>query len=67
LGLDFGPVDDIRRKLREGFELWRHADLPESRYRMAKVRYEKKVSSDLHSVDTSETKSYATTAWHYLD
>nr|WP_303648717.1 MarR family transcriptional regulator [Haloarchaeobius litoreus] len=67
LRLDFGSVDDIRRKLREGFELWRHADLPESRYRMAKVRYEKKVSSDLRSVDTSETKSYATTAWHYLD
>lgn len=38
LQLDFGTVDDIRRKLREGFELWREADMPEARYRMANVR-----------------------------
>lgn len=31
LQLDFGTVDDIRRKLREGFELWREADMPEAR------------------------------------
>lgn len=67
LQLDLGVVDDIRRKLREGFKLWKSADMPEARYRMAKVRFEKKVTSDLRSIDSDETKSFAATAWHYLD
>jgi len=28
LRLDFGKVDDIRKKLREGFDLWTSADMP---------------------------------------
>jgi hypothetical protein len=67
LQLNFGPVNDIRRKLREGFDLWREADMPEARYGMANVRYEKEIGSDLRSVDTTETKSFAITEWHYLD
>jgi hypothetical protein len=67
LRLDFGVVDDIRKILREGFDLWREADMPESRYRMANIHFEEEIASDLKYVDKTETKLFAATAWHYLD
>lgn len=66
LRLEFGVVDDIKRKLREGYELWTAADMPEDRYRMAKVRYEEEIDSGLRSIDKTETKSFASVAWHHL-
>ncbi|OVE82938.1 hypothetical protein [Natronolimnobius baerhuensis] len=59
-------MDDIKRKLREGYELWTAADMPEDRYRMAKVQYKKEVDSGLRSIDKTETKSFASVAWHHL-
>ncbi|ELZ06801.1 hypothetical protein C480_07207 [Natrialba aegyptia DSM 13077] len=66
LRLEFGIVDDIKRKLREGYELWTAADMPEDRYRMAKVRYKKEIDSGLRSIDKTEMKSFASVAWHHL-
>ncbi|WP_246023009.1 hypothetical protein [Halosimplex halophilum] len=67
LKLEFGKVDDIRKKLREGFDLWTSADMPEERYRMAKVRYREDVGSKGNYLSTSEVKSFATRAWRLLD
>ncbi|OLZ42012.1 hypothetical protein A6E15_13940 [Natrinema saccharevitans] len=66
LRLEFGVVDDIKRKIREGYELWTAADMPEDRYRMAKIQYEKEIDSGLRSIDKTETKSFASVAWHHL-
>jgi len=66
LELEFGTVDEIRRILREGLELWKQADLPEERYRMARVRFEKEAESGLKSIDKTETKNFATRAWKVL-
>lgn len=62
LRLEFGVVDDIKQKIREGYELWTAADMPENRYRMAKVRYEKEIDSGLRSIDKTERKSFASVA-----
>jgi len=67
LRLDFGTVDDIRRQLREGYDLWTSADMPPERYRMANVRYEEEVKSGLNYIDTTETKVFVAEAWRLLD
>lgn len=67
LHLEFGVVDAINRMLREGFELWKAADMPEARYWMARVRYREEIDSGLRTIDSSETKSFATVAWRHLD
>lgn len=67
LELEFGTVDDVRKKLREGLELWRSADMPEERYRMARVRYKEEVDAGYNYVDRTEVNSYATVAWRLLD
>ena len=67
LHLEFGVVKDIKRKLREGFELWTEADMPGTRYWMAQVRYRKEIDSGLRTIDGSETKSFATVAWRHID
>ncbi|ELZ11191.1 hypothetical protein C478_12300 [Natrinema thermotolerans DSM 11552] len=66
LRLEFGVVDDIKRKVREGYELWTAADMPEDRYRIAKIQYEKEIDSGVRSMDKTETKSFASVAWHHL-
>ncbi|SFT09590.1 DUF7845 domain-containing protein [Halostagnicola kamekurae] len=66
LRLEFGVVDDIRRKIREGYDLWTAADMPEDRYRMAKIRYKKEIDSGLRSIDETDTKSFASVAWQHL-
>ena len=67
LKLDFGTVDDIRKKLREGFDLWTSADMPEQRYRMAKVRYKEDVGAKGNYISETDIKSFANTAWRLLD
>ncbi|WP_139231246.1 hypothetical protein [Halostagnicola kamekurae] len=43
LRLEFDVVDDIRRKkIREEYNLWTAVDMPEDRYRIAKIRTRRK-------------------------
>ncbi|WP_226011749.1 hypothetical protein [Halomicrobium salinisoli] len=67
LRLDLGTVDDVRQKLREGYDLWTSAGMPEERYRMATIQYKEETSSDLNYVDETSVKSFAMEAWRYLD
>lgn len=67
LRVEFGAVDDLRRKLREGYDLWTAADMPPERYHMAKVRYKEEVESDLNYLDTTETNSFVAEAWRLLE
>ncbi|MFA9503561.1 hypothetical protein ACERIM_12405 [Natrinema sp. H-ect1] len=40
--------------------------MPEDRYRIAKTQYEKEIDSGVRSMDKTETKSFASVAWHHL-
>ncbi|WP_244605368.1 MarR family transcriptional regulator [Halorhabdus rudnickae] len=66
LRLEFGAVDEVRRLLREGYELWTGADMPAERFRMATVRYKQETDAGYESVDATEVQSYTTEAWRYL-
>lgn len=66
LRLEYGTVDDIRRMLREGYELWASADMPEERFRMAKVQYKEETDAGYKSIDKTETQTFAMEAWRHL-
>lgn len=60
--LDFGKVDDIRKKLREGIDLWTSADMPEERYRLAIVLSHEEISSDPNCLNDTKMKSHVMVA-----
>ena len=66
LTLDLGRVDDIRRKIREGYRLWTAAGRSPIDFRTAKVQFTGEVGAKGRTFDHSRERTCFAKAWHYL-
>lgn len=65
LTFDLGTVESARRIIREGLQRWEEADLPPSRFRMAKVVYTKRRENISNYLDI-ETEPMISMIWQLL-
>ena len=63
--LDLQSADNVRKRIREGHQVWRNAGLPEERFRMAKVLSTKQIESN-GTYSGSENPTLVSRAWRHL-